>query len=153
VAFFGMSVTLRTAEHQDISFLWYLRNRPDVYRFFKHPEPVSWEGHVEWVMCYLLGLHTGELKIIQWNALPVGQVRLDYEEEEVEISISILNEFRGKGIALRSVEMVCEMVKSGGGAKHVLAEIYKDNQASIKMFEKCGFVQKGQVGDFLHYIL
>jgi UDP-2,4-diacetamido-2,4,6-trideoxy-beta-L-altropyranose hydrolase len=89
-----MSVQVRKIESRDIEFLWYLRNRPDVYRLFSTPRPVSWEEHVEWVMPYMLGLKEGDLFVIEFEGTSVGQVRIDYNENEGVMSISVLSDFR-----------------------------------------------------------
>ena len=136
-----MNIRLRKTEQQDVAFLWYLRNRPEVYRFFKQARPVTWDEHVEWVMPYVLGLRAGELFAIEMDGTSVGQVRLDYEENEGVVSISILRDFWGKGIASKAIEQLCEISKNNGRVPTIRAEIHEDNEASVGLFVRCGFVE------------
>ncbi len=142
-----MDIKLRKIEQRDVTFFWYLRNRPEVYRYFMQARPVLWEEHVEWVMPYVLGLRDGELYAIEMDGTLVGQVRVDYEDNEGVISISILSEFWGKGIASHAVESLCELVKSDGKVPVIRAEIHKDNEASVGLFVRSGFAETEAKGD------
>lgn len=144
-------ILLRKANSSDIEFLRYLRNRPDVYKYFKKARPVSWKEHVDWIMPIILGISNKELFIIRNLKNPIGQIRFDYiNQREAEISISILKEFRGKNIAIKALSLALKKQKK---AKEIIAEINKDNIASIKLFERLGFKIKTKKGTWLKYIL
>lgn len=149
------STSLRKAEVIDIEFLWYLRNQPDVYQYARVSGPVLWEEHVGWISPLLLGLKDRELFVIQEDSLPVGQVRLDYEDdrEKAEISISLLKEFRGKGIASAVLDMVIQDLSQRRKGITLIAEIHRNNAGSIALFEKFHFSKEGEREDFLRYKL
>ena len=147
-----MNIQLRKIEQRDVTFLWYLRNRPEVYRYFKQAKPVLWEEHIEWVMPYALGLREGELFVIEMDDILVGQVRLDYEENEGVVSVSILRDFWGKGIASQAIERLCEISKNESRAFLIRAEIHEDNEASVGLFTRCGFVEVDSQGNQRQFI-
>lgn len=144
-------ILLRKANSSDIEFLWDLRNRPDVYKYFKKVRPVSWEKHVSWIMPIILEISNKELFIISNLKNSIGQIRFDHMNHgEAEISISILKEFQGRAFAIRALSLALKKQKK---AKKIIAEINKDNVASIKLFEKLGFKFKTKKGTWLKYIL
>ena len=149
------TISLRKAGFIDIEFLWYLRNQQDVYTYSRTSRPVLWEEHVSWILPILLGLQKRELFIIQDERIPVGQIRLDWREDkkEAEVSISLLKEFRGKGIASCALAMIVKEVSKGRKGIILIAEIRRDNVASIALFEKFHFLKHGESGDFLSYRL
>ena len=70
-----LKIVLRKAEQKDIEFLWYLRNRRDVFKYAKkNPGPISWEEHLNWLMPVLLGQSNKALFIIELKQKPIGQI-------------------------------------------------------------------------------
>lgn len=148
-----MITTLKKADLSDTPFLWYLRNQPEVYRYFKHPKPVTWEEHINWTIPVLLELVLKELYVIRYGTLPVGQLRFDYEGEEIEVSISLVKEFRGKGIASKALAKGIAKMKRAKKVRQLIAEIYRENAASVSLFEKHGFTYQKTKGDYHYYTL
>lgn len=134
-----MKIDLRKAQFYDIPFLWYVRNQKDVYQYFKTPAPVSWEKHIEWIIPILLSLSQKELYVITREKSPAGQLRFDYDGESAEISISLLKELRGKGIASNVLKKAIAKVRREKIVNRLLAEIHIQNSASIGLFTKFGF--------------
>ncbi len=164
-----MSVSVKKATSTNITFLWYLRNQPDVYQYFKTPKPVAWEEHVNWIVPILLSLSEKTIYLISYNDLPAGQLRFNFEPlaknklvyyenhsakiGSAEISISLLKEFRGKGIAKIALKKGIEMMKRGKKMKTLTAEIHQDNATSLTLFEEMGFTQIDARGPYIHYQL
>lgn len=146
-----LKIFLRKVNFSDIEFLWYLRNQPDVYKYFKNSRKVSWEKHIKWILPIILNISNREIFIIQNSKVPIGQVRFNYET--LDISISILKEFRGKGIATKVLSLAIKEIKKQKKVKYILAEIYERNLLSIKLFEKSDFKFKTKKGNWLRYIL
>lgn len=134
-----MTINLRKANEADIEFLFHLRNNPDVFKYFKTPKEVEWKEHVKWITPVLEGKTNKELYIIGDR---VGQIRFD---DKKEVSISISKDYQGKGFGSIALEKALEIYP------HLIAEIHKDNVASIRLFEKFGFKQKGIEDPFLIY--
>ena len=146
-----LKIFLRKVNFSDIEFLWYLRNQPDVYKYFKNSRKVSWEKHIKWILPIILNISNREIFIIQNSKVQIGQVRFNYET--LDISISILKEFRGKGITTKVLSLAIKEIKKQKKVKYILAEIYERNLLSIKLFEKSDFKFKTKKGNWLRYIL
>lgn len=149
-----MTISLHQAATQDIEFLWYLRNQSDVHCYFRTPKPASWEDHIQWIMPRILGLVPSTLYVIEADKISAGQVRIDHQgKDSAEVSISLLQEFRGKGIAKEALRQAVDMVQREGKIKHLLAEIHRENTASQHLFEHLGFIFEREEGDWRYYRL
>jgi len=147
-------ISLRKASFPDIEFLWYLRNQPDVYKYSRQNQIVSWKEHIKWILPILLGLSNKELFLIQNLQTPIGQIRFDYQDfKEAEISISILKEFQGKGFATKTLNLAIKEIKEQNKVKLLIAVTDKENISSQKLFEKVNFRLKTKKGKWLRYIL
>lgn len=150
----SLKISLKKVNFFDIEFLWHLRNQPDVYEYSKENRAVVWKEHINWIMPVILCLIPREIFIIQKSGIPVGQIRFDkINPKEVEISISLLKEFREKGVAVTALGLAIKRIKGLKKAKGLYAEIHKENQASIKLFEKLNFELKTKKGNWLRYVL
>ena len=144
-------ISLRKINFSDIEFLRCLRNQPDVYKYSRNSWPISWQEHIKWISPIISGTGNKELFVIKNLKTPIGQVRFDFQNNgEAEVSISILKEFWGRGFAARALSLALKKQKK---AKKIIAEIHKDNIASIKLFEKLNFKLKEKKGVWLKYML
>lgn len=149
-----MKIFLKKVGFSDIEFLWYLRNQSEIYKYSKKDRPVDWKEHIDYIMPIILGQIPKDLFVIYEGVLPVGQIRFSYQKnKEAKISISVLKEFRGKGIGGRALKMAINLVKRAKKVKTFIANIHKKNTASQKFFEKLNFKLKEKKGNWLTYIL
>jgi len=146
-------ISLTKAESSEIEFFWYLRNKPYVFRYSLSASSVSWEDHVNWIMPIILGVSNKKLFLIRYGKMPVGQIRLDINENEAEISISVLSEFHGKGIAVASVNLMIKKIKNEQAIRMLEATVHKNNIASIGLFNKLRFKLDSKKGKWLKYKL
>ncbi len=146
-------ISIRKANFNDIEFLWYLRNQPGTYKYSRQKQAVSWKEHVKWIMPILLEASNKNIFIIKNLKTPIGQIRLDWmNNKEVEISISILKEFQGKGLASKSLDLAIRQVKKEKKISSLIATVHKENLASRKLFEKLNFQLK-EKNQWLKYTL
>jgi RimJ/RimL family protein N-acetyltransferase len=144
-------ISLRKASFSDIEFLWYLRNQHYVYKNSRIHKPVDWKDHINWIMPILLGFKKKDFFIIECSNKKAGQIRFDYKNKEAEVSISLLEEFCGRGIGSRALKLAIARIEKK--AERVMAEVKKDNTASIKLFKKLDFKRKSQKGEWFQYVL
>lgn len=76
----------------------------------------------------------------------IGMVRFDHGDE-TEISININPSFRGRGLGY---QLLCAALAYVGGP--IVAEIRDDNIASLRLFERAGFVCDSAVGGLHRYL-
>jgi ribosomal-protein-alanine N-acetyltransferase len=77
--------------------------------------------------------------IVYWNIVK--------EKDQAEIGYELLPQYHGKGIMqealLKSIDFGFETL----GLKTILADPKSNNQPSVKLLEKCGFVKTGETQD------
>jgi len=147
-----MKINLKKADFTDIEFLFYLRNIPEYYKYYTHPKPVQWEEHINWIMPILLGVDRRDLYIIIVEDIKAGQIRIDFSADMAEISISLVEHFRGKNIAPVALEKAIEKAKKEKEVKTFRAHVHQDNIASQKLFEKVGYQIEMQEGVWIKYV-
>lgn len=76
---------------------------------------------------------------------------------QVNVSYGVFAAWRGKGIALRALRLVCEYLRTSTDACQVVLSAAPANQASIRVAEKAGFkfigVNKESDGSMSRYVL
>lgn len=130
------------------------RSNPTIYKlFFEQSAPLYWEDHLKF---WIQKTNREDYFILHFKR-PIGHIaisRLDSEFPEISILIGETTLW-GKGLASKILSEFIN-IYSNKGLKNYSAVISKDNLASIKVFEKCGFLRedKPQVNsDWLLYIL
>ena len=144
-------IFLVKAKFSDIEFLWYLRNQPDVYKYSTKGRRISWKEHTDWILPIILEVKPTAIFIIQKAKIPIGQIRFNHKT--LDISISILKEFRQKGSAIKALNLAIKKIKKQGKTKQLMARIHKENLPSVKLFEKLNFIFKERKGNWLKYTL
>ena len=74
----------------------------------------------------------------------IGQVRFDINKADAVVSISIVNEFRGKGFSKNILKEACTKIFSKKDISTITAYILPDNIASINGFISAGFIQSDE---------
>ena len=128
---------LVSATIHDLRFLLQIRNDPTVRRAFFNSEKIGKKRHEAWLR-YTLENPDVYLYIIQGIGTPsdYGYCRLACDDNEGEISIAILPQFRGRGIATFAIRSLIRRAKKLG--IQPFAEVKRNNVASLKAFLKAG---------------
>ena len=104
--------------------------------FYKQSKPISKNEHYEY-----LKSHNDDANFHHWmiknNEQIVGYVRILQED----VGIMIKEEYQGKGIASRALELVIKEAKTLGISK-LIALVKSENIQSRKIFEKNNFEMK-----------
>ncbi|WP_018618602.1 GNAT family N-acetyltransferase [Spirosoma luteum] len=143
----------RTAQTSDAQLYFNWANDPDTRRQSFNTNPISLETHTAWFTRKLTDANT--LLLIFFNEMKqaVGQVRFERTPvadmpDEIIIGISVDARQRGKGMATPLIQQGCAVCRKQWGAVSIHAYIKADNQASIRAFERAGFVLSGESGKF-----
>jgi RimJ/RimL family protein N-acetyltransferase len=67
--------------------------------------------------------------------IPIGQIRLQQEQDHTEIHYSIAKEHRGQGNGRRMIQMALPHINTWP----VIAQVKKSNEASRRIFDKLDF--------------
>jgi ribosomal protein S18 acetylase RimI-like enzyme len=143
---------LGRAEEKDIETIWAIRNHPLVRKNSGSSSFITLQNHKKWFRDKYFENKNNFCYVLCDGSRPVGYCRFDYNEKERVYIISIArdpeNKNRGLGTILLSKSMEKIRYKKND---LVLAEIRKDNIASIKLFEKNGFKKYGESEEVYKY--
>jgi RimJ/RimL family protein N-acetyltransferase len=104
-----------------------------------HPE--DWGWYSLWMIVRKDGRHIGNLS---FKGVPENGV--------AELGYGIAEEFRGYGYATEAVETILAWAFDQPGVTSVAAETEKDNAASRRVLEKCGFAPAGEGREGLRFV-
>jgi RimJ/RimL family protein N-acetyltransferase len=143
-----MNLCFRSVLPADSILLLRWRNDPDTRGNSVNTAKVSLEEHTRWFH-KLMTFDPQRLSIAELDGLPVGVIRLDWNEEHdrCEISFTVAPEHRRKGIGYKivqqQVDQVCEAT--------AWARVKVANEGSRRIFERLGFRIIGQSEKMLLY--
>ncbi len=127
-------LNIRLANIDDIKNIFDLSNDDKVRANSIHTEKIEWENHVKW-FSNRINIENAPFYIIEDNNNNfIGQARIDNTEEPI-ISISITNNYRGKGLATN----IISMCSKASNYNKIFAYIKKENLPSFKSFIKAGY--------------
>jgi RimJ/RimL family protein N-acetyltransferase len=135
-------LTLRLADASDRAAVFEWRNDATSRRMSLDGDPVEWDAHCTW---YDASLRSDDrlLLIGEVAAGRVGVVRFDFRAEECVVSINLNPSFRGRGLAGPLLAASIEHAARERKARVFVARIKPENEASQRIFGRCGFVMTG----------
>lgn len=132
-------LTIRPAAAGDMDELRAWRNHPDVRKNFFNSAQVSNEEHAAWFR-KKMNDPDAVIYIASSGAEKAGSIRFEYNGGAWMASVMINPLFSGKGLGSRIISLGVEkLIAERLVEKPIVAEIKKENAASIKAFEKAGF--------------
>ena len=140
----GTKLRLRLVRDEDCRRLWEWANDPQVRSASYSTEIISWEDHVKWFD----GV-TSHPDCRIWIALdskdqPVGQIRFEASgSREAKVGMSIDREYRELGYGSVVIDLGAQAMFAKTATQLLHAYIRQGNEASIRAFERSGFVEQG----------
>jgi len=131
------NVYLRSADKSDLYDLWVWRNDRVTRDSSINQDWVSFDDHASWFKSSLKNKER-YIYIIMRDLAKAGMLRLDKEKQKAEISVNIAPEFRGHGIAKKSLIQM-ENKSASLGFRLLTAKIKASNLASLKLFKNLGY--------------
>lgn len=130
--------SLRRVEWADAYQLWLLRNQESVRRVSLSTAEISLAEHLAWFARQMESTSARHWVLESADAV-VGQVRYQRTDDAVVVSTSVSEVGRRRGVARRLLmETLPTAVRELGGQR-ALAVISPANEASVRLFEGCGF--------------
>lgn len=138
----GGLLWLRPANLMDASFAYTLRSDPQVNRYFFNSEPVTWQDHLAW-FAHAIAQADKNVLIAENSSGYVGVLRLDQDEREAEISLSLHPSQFGRNFGPRLLRLSTRWAQRHlRRTDRLTARIHPENTASIKAFAKAGFRER-----------
>jgi diamine N-acetyltransferase len=152
----GQNISLRAPEPEDIEKLYQWENDPTVWRLSNTLAPYSRFDIEQYVLTAardLLSLKQMRLMIVlRENSQAIGAIDLfEYDplHRRVGIGILLTSSERNKGYGTEALRLVIDYCFEILNLHQMYASITTDNTASIRIFEKQGFVKTGTRRDWL----
>ena len=139
------SCRLRALEPSDIELMYLWENDPEVWRVGGTTSPLSLQRLAQFVEEQSYDLYTTKQMrlIIEAEDIAVGTLDiLDFDPLHLRFGIGILvyaPELRRKGYAHAAIEAIKTYARDTLALKQIWASVAADNEASIALFEGCGF--------------
>lgn len=135
-------IYLRDAEKKDVDLIFRWANDPMTRQNSFNSETIDYDEHVRWYDQITAGVDV-RMFILMDNDSAIGQIRIQINNSDGEISYSIAPEYRGRGYGTIIVDMLVEKVrKEMPEIKKLTAEVKPNNTASKMIFEKENFMEK-----------
>ena len=132
-----MDLKLRKADLNDLQLYFDWANDDLVRANSFYSDEIKIENHAKWFKSKVNSSNS-LLYIFEFNGTPAGQVRFELEKYNSIIGISIDNNFRGKGLGVKMLEMSSiEYFKSYN--LPIYAYIRLNNLSSKNIFLKANF--------------
>lgn len=132
-------------KRSDLELVLAWRSNPKIYRHFRRQNgPLDWEEHVTWYESrspdrYDFVIHYGDRR--------VGVVSLN-PNDEVSIYLGDFSA-HGCGVATDTLGWLCDRFEQ---RVPLVAEVHKENESSIQLFERCGFQKDNCDEEWLRYL-
>lgn len=145
---------LREIQEGDAGWIVAWRSNPEVYKFFLNPHPITLRNHRNWYTnSYKKTADRIDLFAedrFSGDAVGVfGLVRKSVNEAEVNYLLD--DEHQGKGFASEGVKALMTWAIQFWKSNVFIAEVHKDNFASIRMIKRIGFVKDSMNGEFITF--
>lgn len=126
-------LTFRPLQWADAGPLYVWRHDPITVKWSLNPPP-TWDEHLRWANGVIS--HTQETPLVfiglLFNNIPIVCISKNGDKS---INIMTNPHFREKGFATEAIKYMQKYVTE----KKLYAVIKKDNEASLRLFAKCGF--------------
>ena len=145
----SQKISFRLANNEDIKELLNWRNDPITRKLSFSSKKISFKEHKTWFDKILQNPNKQLLIILNENLNKIGQVRFDKIYYHAEISIGLAPNMRSKGYGTKSIIEAINYYFNNYNAKYVIAKIKKENEISIKVFEKAGFSLFKKINNYI----
>ncbi len=133
---------LREATKNDVDLIFNWANDDDERRFSFNPQKIAYEDHCRWYEKKLNSDDTS-IYVLMCDDTPVGQCRLDVEEQDALISYFIDKSYRNRGYGKRLLNLVADKVADDYPMVSCLvAQVKTENIPSQKVFLSLGYTEE-----------
>lgn len=130
----------RIAEEFDCESVYFWRNHPSTRSYFFNKNPVSFFEHRLWFEKVMRDDNIILYIIEDTNDGPLGVVRFDLDKNSAEVHIYLVPNRQQQGLGLKVLNVAVEKLILEHSISELICRVLPDNIASIKLFNKAGFV-------------
>lgn len=148
--FVGDRIYLRAVEPEDLEVLYAMENDPQMWDVTNFSVPYSkfvLRQYIENSQCDMFADRQLRMMIVRTNDnVVIGTIDItDFVPLHAhgEIGIAVRDDFQRAGYATEALRLMCDYAFGFLRMKQLTAHVTVDNEASIRLFASCGFVQCG----------
>lgn len=149
-------IRLRVLERSDLAKMEQWENDPSNWEFGNTIAPYTREMLLDYIQNYDTDIfRSRQMRFViedKKSGEVIGAVDLtdfDIQNRRVSLGVIVDAEYRGKGYATMSIIETCKYAIEFLGMHQCYALVATDNEASCKLFEKCGFVATARLAHWL----
>lgn len=131
-----MEKIIREARKDDSIAVWKIRNHPALRPWFNSTEEIELGSHDDWFQNKYFKEKVNECFVLEIMGKVVGYCRFDLDGSNYVISIALDQNYQGHGLGN---ELLSQSMKLLRYRRAILAEVKKENLASLKVFENNEF--------------
>lgn len=136
-------ISLRPADRLDAQLLLDWSNEPATRAASFGRAPIAWDDHLRWLEATIASA-ARHLFVASQRAVPVGTARFDLDRDgDATVSLALDPAARGRGLAPQLLGALGAQARAAG-ARRLVAYIAPDNVASVRSFERAGYVRVGE---------
>ena len=136
---------VRFADIEDAEELYRWRTDEATMKFSLSQSKFTLGTHMVWFKGSLEDKKRVILIAVMEDGAKAGMVRFDEaDKDSSEVSIAVSPDMRGRGVGTDLLTIGCRTYLQNWDKSRILATIKKVNEASIRLFTKCGFVTKSE---------
>lgn len=143
-------VRLRAMEPEDLEVMYAMENDPQTWDVTNFTVPYSrfvLKQYIENSACDMFADRQLRMVIVRTkDDRVIGTIDIaEFSPMHArgEVGIAIRKEYQGNGYAKEALGLLCDYALGFLHLKQLIAHIAVDNEASIRLFESCGFVRCG----------
>jgi RimJ/RimL family protein N-acetyltransferase len=134
-------ISMRVATSSDVDLYYAWVNDELVRQYSFQQDEIQYENHVNWFNSRIENPNFLFLVFFNQDKSAIGQVRINKNDEEVIIGISVDKNYRGFGYSFKMLRLACQHYFKNYSDNEIFAYIKLENKASIATFKKAGFLQ------------
>ncbi len=141
---------LRNATMEDAWILYEWVNENEVRKNSFQTQEIQWEEHRKWLQKKLES-ESCDIYICMFNDMPIGQVRVDRDEDEKMgyIDYSVQSDYRGRGHGTKMIR--CMEMQLNHKYDVLKAYVKKQNIASRMLFKNSGYTEREEQDFMIYY--
>ncbi len=129
-----------TLDDMETVFIW--QNSECMRRHSLNPNPISWDEHRDWCGRRLKERSMDTYIAHDEDQNSVGFIHLaPHTDDAWLVSLLVAPECQGRGVGQAMLDQVTRIY----GTDRLCAVISAENEPSLKIFERCGFVDEGEM--------
>ncbi|MDB9783082.1 GNAT family N-acetyltransferase [Winogradskyella sp.] len=136
-------IFIRKATKRDVELLFEWANDSSLRKFSINTGKIVWNDHVQW---FLNKMDSNSYILIAETELgiPIGQIRLDKDNDYYLIDFYVANEYRGRGYGKLLLRQGMDYVVNEIQKVVFKAMVNEKNMPSINSFLSVGFILRGE---------